>query len=134
MYFRSYLSDQSTNCPILDRYPSQILTQVLEVCLFLTIAASIMLTKYDSLSKRRLVSTSFLLCAPQPELTVIAECKLIFLPPYSPDYNPIEQTFSCIKAWLRRNQFDKSLTSLSRACQHITPEMAAGFFWSSGYI
>jgi len=63
-----------------------------------------------------------------------AQCKLIFLPSYSPDYNPIEQAFSCIKAWLRRNYFDKSLTALSQACQHVTPEMAAGFFRSSGYI
>jgi transposase len=26
-----------------------------------------------------------------------------FLPPYSPDYNPIEQAFSVYKAWLRKN-------------------------------
>lgn len=26
-----------------------------------------------------------------------------FLPPYSPDYNPIELTFSVLKAWIRRN-------------------------------
>jgi transposase len=27
--------------------------------------------------------------------------KLIYLPPYSPDFNPIEQAFHSIKAWLR---------------------------------
>lgn len=26
-----------------------------------------------------------------------------YLPPYSPDYNPIELTFSVLKAWVRRN-------------------------------
>ena len=26
-----------------------------------------------------------------------------YLPPYSPDYNPIELTFSVLKAWIRRN-------------------------------
>ncbi len=26
-----------------------------------------------------------------------------YLPPYSPDFNPIELTFSVLKAWLRRN-------------------------------
>jgi transposase len=26
-----------------------------------------------------------------------------FLPPYSPDYNPIELTFSVLKAWMKRN-------------------------------
>lgn len=27
--------------------------------------------------------------------------RLIYLPPYSPDFNPIEEAFSAIKAWLR---------------------------------
>jgi len=26
-----------------------------------------------------------------------------YLPPYSPDYNPIELTFSVLKAWVRRH-------------------------------
>ena len=26
-----------------------------------------------------------------------------YLPPYSPDFNPIELTFSILKAWMRRN-------------------------------
>ena len=29
---------------------------------------------------------------------------LIYLPPYSPDFNPIEEAFSSIKASLRRNE------------------------------
>lgn len=29
---------------------------------------------------------------------------LRFLPPYSPDFNPIEEAFSAMKAWLRRNE------------------------------
>ena len=28
---------------------------------------------------------------------------LKFLPPYSPDFNPIEYTFKDLKAWIRRN-------------------------------
>jgi transposase len=28
-----------------------------------------------------------------------------FLPPYSPDYNPIELTFSVLKAWMKKNYF-----------------------------
>jgi len=28
---------------------------------------------------------------------------VVFLPPYSPDFNPIETAFSCTKAWIRRN-------------------------------
>ena len=30
-------------------------------------------------------------------------CIIKFLPPYSPDYNPIELTFSILKAWIRRH-------------------------------
>ena len=29
--------------------------------------------------------------------------RLLYLPAYSPDYNPIENTFSSIKSWLRSN-------------------------------
>lgn len=32
--------------------------------------------------------------------------KLEYLPPYSPDYNPIELTFNTLKSWIRRN-FEK---------------------------
>ncbi|KAJ3500783.1 hypothetical protein NLJ89_g9639 [Agrocybe chaxingu] len=32
-----------------------------------------------------------------------AGCLLIYLPPYSPDLNPIEESFSTLKAFLRRN-------------------------------
>jgi transposase len=63
-----------------------------------------------------------------------ALCKLVFLPPYSPDYNPIEQAFSAIKAYLRRHFDDKSLTAIVRACQGITPDKAEGYFRASGYI
>ncbi len=29
---------------------------------------------------------------------------LAFLPPYSPDYNPIEESFSGLKAWIQRHK------------------------------
>ncbi|KAF8553029.1 hypothetical protein OG21DRAFT_1369115, partial [Imleria badia] len=60
--------------------------------------------------------------------------KLIFLPPYSPDYNPIEQAFSVIKSHFRRHTDDFSMTTIARACQDITPGKAEGYFRSSGYI
>jgi len=64
----------------------------------------------------------------------IVECKLIFLPPYSPDYNPIEQAFLAIKGFLRRHWQDKSLGAIDHACHEITPAKAAGYFKASGYI
>ena len=37
-----------------------------------------------------------------PERTRAAGAELLFLPPYSPDYNPIEFVFSKLKALLRK--------------------------------
>ncbi|KAF8833342.1 hypothetical protein BDN67DRAFT_917215, partial [Paxillus ammoniavirescens] len=59
---------------------------------------------------------------------------LIYLPPYSPDYNPIEQAFSVIKAHLRCHLTDRTLMGIVRACQSITPVHAEGYFRASGYI
>ncbi len=36
------------------------------------------------------------------ELIESAACQLIFLPPYSPDMNPIEQFWATLKAWIRK--------------------------------
>jgi transposase len=63
-----------------------------------------------------------------------AQCKLIFLPPYSPDLNPIEQAFSSIKAHLRRHWEDFSLSVIDTACHNITTDMAWSFIRSSGYV
>lgn len=32
-----------------------------------------------------------------------AGVELVYLPPYSPDYNPIEQSFATLKQWMQRN-------------------------------
>ena len=36
------------------------------------------------------------------ELIEGRDCKLLYLPAYSPDYNPIEEAFSKIKRFLRK--------------------------------
>jgi transposase len=43
------------------------------------------------------------------ELIESVGCKLIFLPPYSPDLNPIEKFWANMKRWIkdRINEFDK---------------------------
>jgi transposase len=33
-----------------------------------------------------------------------AGLKIAWLPPYSPDLNPIEETFAQLKAWIRKNR------------------------------
>ena len=71
--------------------------------------------------------------------------RLLYLPPYSPDLNPIEEAFSCIKAWIRSRR-DFVLGELSGANTtnpmkmiwdavfHVTPAKAFGWFKHSGYI
>ena len=38
------------------------------------------------------------------ELTESVGALMIFLPPYSPDLNPIEETFSSVKSYLKANE------------------------------
>ena len=56
-------------------------------------------------------------------------CHVVFLPPYSPDYNPIETAFSFIKSWIKRNHdfiefCNDPIYALLVACSQITPQMA----------
>lgn len=38
------------------------------------------------------------------EMCEAAEVDLIYLPPYSPDLSPIEESFNGLKQWIRRNR------------------------------
>lgn len=57
--------------------------------------------------------------------------KVLFLPPYSPDFNPIEKVFSKLKALLRRAE-KRTVRSLKREVKKIldsiTPEECAAYF------
>jgi hypothetical protein len=66
------------------------------------------------------------------------DAKLIYLPPYSPDYNPIEQTFSSIKAWLRRHEAEALRPEarpwlIHQAALSVTAEDALGWILNCGY-
>ena len=66
-------------------------------------------------------------------------CRVVFLPPYSPDFNPIETAFSTIKSWIRRNRdfmeaCNDPIYALLVACSQITPQMAKSYFEESIYI
>ena len=55
-------------------------------------------------------------------------CELIFLPPYSPDFNPIELMFAKLKGLLRgqaRRTVDALLTALWAALDAVTNQEAA---------
>src|SRR5215210_3313685 len=63
-------------------------------------------------------------------------CQLIYLPPYSPNYNPIEQAFSKLKSYLRaacaRSQ-DTLIEVIGQALSTISASDVEGFFEHCGY-
>ncbi len=65
-----------------------------------------------------------------------AGAELRFLPPYSPDLNPIEKMWSKVKAFLRaakaRTQ-EELYEKIGLALQTVTPQDAEGWFRSCGY-
>jgi len=65
-----------------------------------------------------------------------AGARLLPLPPYSPDLNPIEQAISKIKTVLRklaRRSVDGLLDGIDEALGSIRPEDALGYIAHSGY-
>jgi transposase len=57
-----------------------------------------------------------------------------FLPPYSPDFNPIEQMWSKVKAVLRRIEArdqEGLLQAIATALDEVTPEDLHGYFFHS---
>lgn len=61
---------------------------------------------------------------------------LWYLPPYSPDFNPIEKLWSKVKAWLRRTiarDFDAIGHALADVLWTVTPTECANYFKSCGY-
>jgi transposase len=63
-------------------------------------------------------------------------CELMYLPPYSPDLNPIEEAFSKVKARLRRaapRTHATLLEALAAALSSTTARDARGFFEHCGY-
>ena len=63
-------------------------------------------------------------------------CELLYLPPYSPDLNPIEEVFAKLKALLRRARTrtrEALPEALGRALEAVTVSDARGFFEHRGY-
>jgi transposase len=60
----------------------------------------------------------------------------LFLPPYSPDFNPIEQAFAKLKAWLRKaaaRTKDALWQAITEALDAFTPAECINYFRNSGY-
>ncbi len=70
------------------------------------------------------------------ELVEARGCELLFLPPYSPNLNPIEEAFSKVKGILRRAEArtrEALVEALGRALDEVTAQDALGFLGHCGY-
>ncbi len=62
---------------------------------------------------------------------------LLYLPPYSPDFNPIEKFFSKLKALLRKaakRSVDALWNEIGDLLNTVTPDECSNFFTSCGYV
>ena len=65
-----------------------------------------------------------------------AGAKLFFLPPYSPDLNPIEQVFAKLKHLMRKaaeRTVEATWRRIGALLDHFTPEECANYLVNSGY-
>jgi len=65
-----------------------------------------------------------------------AGCELVYLPPYSPDFNPIEQAFSKVKGLVRRAEArtrEALIEAMGRALSALSAMDARAFFAHCGY-
>jgi DDE superfamily endonuclease len=63
-------------------------------------------------------------------------CSLLFLPPYSPDFSPIEEAFSKVKVLLKKTAAstrEALVEAIGRALGEVTARDAAGWFAHCGY-
>jgi transposase len=74
-----------------------------------------------------------------PRLAALIEAagaKVLYLPPYSPDFNPIERAISKIKTLLRKRgarSLNALYFSIGEALERITPSNARAYIKKAGY-
>ena len=64
-------------------------------------------------------------------------CWFLYLSPYSPDLNPIEQAFSKLKAHLRRigaRTFSGLFNAIGEVCDLFSPQECWNYFQAAGYV
>jgi transposase len=70
------------------------------------------------------------------QLIRAAGARLRYLPPYSPDLNPIEQAFAKIKHWMRTAQkrtVEETWRHVGQLVATIEPQECANYFENAGY-
>ncbi len=66
-----------------------------------------------------------------------AGCWFLYLPPYSPDLNPMEMAFAKLKAHLRRigaRSFTQVFDAIAKACELFDPTECWNYFKAAGYV
>jgi hypothetical protein len=83
----------------------------------------------------------FLSCCSTEYDTKTTGVHIEYLPPYSPDLNPIEEAFSKIKAFIHRNNdiflsgsFNDIIYDMYFALDIVTAADAMGYFIHAGYF
>ena len=64
-------------------------------------------------------------------------CWMLFLPPYSPDLNPIEMAYAKLKAHLRKaaaRTFDDVIKAVGNICDMFNPHECRNYFKQAGYV
>jgi transposase len=70
------------------------------------------------------------------EMIEAAGATLLYLPPYSPDFNPIEQAFSKLKALLRKaaaRTVTRLWDAIGRIIDLFAPKECVNYFAAAGY-
>jgi transposase len=70
------------------------------------------------------------------EAVEAAGCRVVFLPSYSPDFNPIEHAFAKTKQALRRigpRSWEAVVAAVGEALATVTPADARAFFEAAGF-
>ena len=70
------------------------------------------------------------------EAIVSVGAKVVYLPPYSPDFNPIENVFSKLKTMLRKwklRTVEELWKKLGKLCDIFVPEECQNYFKHAGY-
>ena len=63
-------------------------------------------------------------------------CELLYLPPYSPDFNPIEEAFAKLKTLVRKagaRTCEALIEAIGRALEAVRAKDTHGFFEHRGY-
>jgi transposase len=70
------------------------------------------------------------------EMIEAAGARLLYLPPYSPDFNPIENAFAKLKAHLRKaaeRTVEGLWSAIGRIIDKFTPAECTNYFAAAGY-